>query len=156
MTRRVYDANVGLAWLLPHRRSQVADELLDRIEAGEDEGIVPPLFYDEVFSVLYRTYTSRMYRRNPEGPEYGWRTDLVTRPYLLRELEEALQAHAITPRSEAAVREMLNFVRNTEGRPGAAVGTHDDRVIAFGIAWQMRKHASFHVSHEPVFLAKSW
>ena len=38
---------------------------------------------------------------------------------------------------------MLSFIRNEAGRPQASKGGYDDRVMAYAIAWQMRKFANF-------------
>jgi hypothetical protein len=72
-----------------------------------------------------------------DGQE-GWLTSARSRPVMIAHLEEALVA---TPRSFRSLRllnECRTFVRDREGRPGGAPGTHDDCVIAMAIAWAVR------------------
>jgi hypothetical protein len=77
-----------------------------------------------------------VYKKN--GLE-GWPTSAHSRPVMIAGLEEALVA---TPRSFRSLRllnECRTFVRDRDGRPGAAPGTHDDCVMAMAIAWAVRR-----------------
>ena len=66
---------------------------------------------------------------------------------MLAELAEAVRNRLIVIRSKGGIGEMLSFIRNEQGRPQAAKGAHDDRVMAYALAWQMRKFARFPQSH---------
>jgi hypothetical protein len=73
-----------------------------------------------------------------DGQE-GWLTSAHSRPVMIAHLEEALVA---TPRSFRSLRllnECRTFVRDRDGRPGGAPGTHDDCVVAMAIAWAVRQ-----------------
>ena len=73
----------------------------------------------------------------------GWQTDGKTRPVMLAEFAEAIRNRLIVIRCREGIGEMLSFIRNEQGRPQAAKGAYDDRVMAYALAWQMRKFASF-------------
>lgn len=47
----VLDASMAFAWVLPSQESSAADELLNRVEGG-DEAVVPPLWFLEVANGL--------------------------------------------------------------------------------------------------------
>jgi hypothetical protein len=69
----------------------------------------------------------------------GWPTTAHSRPVMIAHLEEAL---VVAPRSFRSLRflnECRTFVRDRDGRPGGAPGTHDDCVIAMAIAWAVRQ-----------------
>lgn len=73
------------------------------------------------------------------GPriEYGWNTDVKTRPVLLSDFREAVSTGAVRIRDKDAWTEMETFVMGDP--PQAAPGMHDDRIFAHAIAWQVRK-----------------
>lgn len=78
-------------------------------------------------------------QRRPEMPKsLGWNTDTRTRPVLVAELAEAVHTGAINTVDAETIAEMRMFVHE-KGKPQAAEGCHDDRVMALGIAWQMRQ-----------------
>jgi len=69
----------------------------------------------------------------------GWPTSAHSRPVMIAGLEEALVAAPRSFRSLRFLNECRTFVRDRDGRPGAAPGTHDDCVMAMAIAWAVRK-----------------
>ena len=70
---------------------------------------------------------------------YGWRTDGITRPAMLSELRETVEAHPEIIRDEQLLREMLVFVKDKNGRPAALEGEHDDLVMGYGITLKIRE-----------------
>ena len=68
----------------------------------------------------------------------GWLTSAHSRPVMIAHLEEALVATPKSFRSLRLLNECRTFVRDRDGRPGGAPGTHDDCVIAMAIAWAVR------------------
>jgi hypothetical protein len=70
----------------------------------------------------------------------GWPTDQSTKPILVDDLAAAIADGAIIIRSPALVDECLTFVADGSSQQ-AQEGKSDDRVIAAGIAWQVRKRA---------------
>jgi phage terminase large subunit-like protein len=104
-------------------------------------------------------YGGRMFHRDPEGadrvPEIvrmrlgrvpkrpGWTTTGVTRPVMLGDLHAAVRNREIVIHDRDAVSEMLTFVRDDKGKPGPAEGQYSDRVIAWALAVQGRKWATF-------------
>lgn len=70
---------------------------------------------------------------------FGWRTDRITRPAMLSELRETVEAHPEIIRDEQLLREMLVFVKDKNGRPAALEGEHDDLVMGYGITLKIRE-----------------
>jgi len=73
----------------------------------------------------------------------GWVTDPVSRPVLINDLSNACfpldGERGMTVRDRGLLREMLTFNRQSAGKYAADAGSHDDRVMKWAIAWQMRK-----------------
>ena len=78
----------------------------------------------------------------------GWRTDQRTRIILLDALAEAVRKGAILCPDRDTIREMTTFVIWEDGKPAGEEGCHDDRVIAFALAFlAQREHR--HISNAP-------
>lgn len=76
----------------------------------------------------------------------GWRTDQRTRIILLDALAEAVRKGAIRCPDRDTIREMTTFVIWEDGKPAGEEGCHDDRVIAFALAFlAQREHR--HISN---------
>lgn len=94
----------------------------------------PAMYYARTLNVRTRKVT----------PVIGWLTTKVTRRPMLDELAEAIRdydlidpgQHAVVIFDAATIGEMSTFVRGDDGEPRAQEGTHDDRVMAAGIALQ--------------------
>lgn len=91
----------------------------------------------------------RLYVRQAEDdythraePRFGWRTDRLTRPAMLAELKETVEAHPEIIRDADLLREMLVFCKNKDGRPEALEGEHDDLVMGYGITLRVRDQQS--------------
>lgn len=69
----------------------------------------------------------------------GWSTDSRTRPIMLNNLEEATRERAMKINHREFVSEALAFKLQSDGKFQADPGAHDDTVIFWAIAWQMRK-----------------
>lgn len=68
----------------------------------------------------------------------GWSTNTATRPKMLDELSLALKQQAIGIFDMETIKELMSFIRNERtGKAEAAVGSHDDLVMALAIAWQV-------------------
>lgn len=72
----------------------------------------------------------------------GWPTDVQTRPILIDDLAAAIAGQHIGIRSAGLLDECMSFIVTDRGDGEAAPDAHDDRVIAAGIAWQVRKRGS--------------
>jgi len=70
---------------------------------------------------------------------YGFRTDRITRPLILSELQAIVNDHIENINDKETLEEMLVFVRNEKGRPEAQEGCHDDLVMALAIAFHIRE-----------------
>lgn len=73
------------------------------------------------------------------GRVLGWSTTVETRMPMLDEFGMLVRQGKIEIPSKDLVREMVTFVVWEDGKPAAEEGTHDDRVIACGIAIQMAR-----------------
>jgi len=69
----------------------------------------------------------------------GWPTDQSTKPILVDDLAGALLGGHVILHSGALVDELMTFVSTDSGSQEAQPGKFDDRVLALGIAWQVRK-----------------
>lgn len=67
----------------------------------------------------------------------GWKTSSATRPYLLGDYKEAIDAHTWKIYDQLLVDHHKTFVKGKGGRPQASAGTHDDGVIAPAIGNQL-------------------
>jgi hypothetical protein len=76
-------------------------------------------------------------------PMLGWPTDAQTKPILVDELAAAISNGHILLNSTALIDECFSFVTKDNGAQEAQEGAHDDRVMAAGIAWQVRKRGQY-------------
>lgn len=82
----------------------------------------------------------------------GWPTNNQTRPILVDYLISIVREAKIPINDEELINEMKTFVRNAKGKPqaqgkGTTDGAHDDRVMAYGIAHQMRLRRPVQIGH---------
>lgn len=70
--------------------------------------------------------------------EYGWPTNQVTRPLMLRDLSSAISTGSITSPDKPFWEECITFV-NVRGKLQAAQGSKDDRVMKHALAIQASK-----------------
>jgi len=68
----------------------------------------------------------------------GWLTTSVSRPAMIARLGATLTATSEIFSSSRLLAECRTFVRQSDGRTGAAAGVHDDCVMAIAIALQVR------------------
>lgn len=68
----------------------------------------------------------------------GWLTTAVSRPGMVEQVGAALMAGAEIFSSSRLLAECRTFVRHKDGRTGAATGTHDDCLMAMGMALAVR------------------
>lgn len=70
-------------------------------------------------------------------PKLGWDTSTLTRPIMLAEWKQAFDNHLIQIYDEETIKQHKTFVVNSQGKPEAASGKHDDAVFACAVAWQV-------------------
>jgi len=80
---------------------------------------------------------------------HGWKTTRSTRPMLIGEHVALAREHIDTFNDAGTLEEMLTFIRNDKGRAEAQEGSHDDLVLADGIALQIREQQEFKVKQRP-------
>lgn len=69
----------------------------------------------------------------------GWETNSQTRPIMLEELSEAIDEGFMKVADKDFLGECMSFNMQSDGKFEADSGTHDDRVMYWAVAWQMRK-----------------
>jgi hypothetical protein len=69
----------------------------------------------------------------------GWLTTAANRPPMLEGFGAILRTSPSLIQSRRLLEQCRTFVRNREGRPEAAQGSHDDAVIAMSIAYAVRE-----------------
>jgi hypothetical protein len=74
-----------------------------------------------------------------EGGQEGWLTSAVSRPAMIENLAAVLVLAPKLFRSRRFLQECRTFVRHLDGSSGATSGTHDDCVMAMGVAMAVRK-----------------
>ena len=144
---RLHPEDMAQEIVLLHEMYNHAYMGLERAGEGQERDGDSVVVVDKVVELLRgcacfnKLYYHDHESTRPETP--GWQTDGRSRPVMLAELAEAVRNRLIVIRSKGGVGEMVSFIRNEQGRPQAAKGAHDDRVMAYALAWQMRKFAHF-------------
>lgn len=87
------------------------------------------IYKTEVFDEISRKITNKI----------GWLTNERTRPLLVTDLAASIADHSLIINSDGLLDECFSFIRNNQGKYEAQQGSHDDGVIAMGIAIQVRK-----------------
>jgi hypothetical protein len=85
--------------------------------------------------LFYWDHNSDIQRSRP-----GWSTNSETRPVMLNDLAEAVEERFMKLHDRDFISEALSFRLQHNGKFSADPGAHDDSVIKWAIAWQMRKH----------------
>jgi hypothetical protein len=74
-----------------------------------------------------------------QGGQDGWLTSMVTRPAMIENLAAIVVAQPELLHSPRLLGELRTFVRHADGNTAAAVGAHDDCVMAMAIALAVRR-----------------
>nr|WP_238941924.1 DNA packaging protein [Bacillus sp. REN10] len=73
--------------------------------------------------------------------EYGWNTNNATRPIMVSDFNEAIRDDFYPIYDRELYKECLTFIDNN-GKAEADTGCHDDRIMAYAIALQVRQVAA--------------
>lgn len=90
----------------------------------------------------WRTPQKQLFYHNPSRAPHagmGWSTNVKTRPIMLDEMAEAIHEGHMKIRDVDFIGECLTFRRQSSGNYAGDSGSHDDTVMKWAIAWQMRK-----------------
>jgi hypothetical protein len=74
-----------------------------------------------------------------EGGQDGWLTSAITRPAMIENLAAVLATEPTVFRSARLLNEFRTFIRQLDGSSRAALGSHDDCVMAMAITWAARQ-----------------
>lgn len=89
-------------------------------------------------------------------PKWGWDTNVVTRPTMIGEWKVAFEARQIGVYDQETLDDHQSFVTNKQGKPEAAVGTHDDGVMSCAGAFQLYQTEQPSESEEQVYTTGSF
>jgi hypothetical protein len=95
-------------------------------------------------------YRERLYVHDDK--RHGWPTNTVTRPVMLDALESAHRTGLWSTPDRQLLAQMRKFVINSNGKPEAASGEHDDMVMAAAIGWAVRQRPEFQYQTPPAEL----
>ncbi len=90
------------------------------------------LFYENL-------YYHQDYSGTTRNRKLGWETNLRTKPIMIDDLAQALNEGSMIVHDPEFIRECLTYVYNDKGGTSAQSNCHDDRVMAWAVALQMRK-----------------
>lgn len=88
----------------------------------------------------YVIYIMRTMGKSKSGVStglFGYNTDSATRPRIVGDLKEAIDAKALTIYDSVTNDQLQTFIVNNNGKPEADANTHDDAVMSLGIAYQL-------------------
>ena len=74
-----------------------------------------------------------------EKGQSGWLTTSITRPAMLEALSNVMLEHPEVLNSRRLMQECRTFVRDAAGREGAAIGAHDDCLMAMAMGMRVRE-----------------
>lgn len=98
----------------------------------------PNQYVREVMDTYTNTYQKR----------FGFNTNSSTRPMIIAKLVEIARDNIDLIVDVDLLRQMLSFVKNEQGRPEAAAGEHDDKVMACAICYGIREQQSMVVKKD--------
>ncbi len=86
----------------------------------------------------------------------GFETNRLTRPIIIANLIQIIRQTPELIHDVDTLYEMLSFIKDTSGKPSAATGCHDDRVMALAIAYFIRTQQPINTPATPVLNTKNW
>jgi hypothetical protein len=92
--------------------------------------------------LAYLTSSGRYENLYCAGGDAGWATTTITRPLMLESFASALAERSSGIYSRVLLEECKTFVRRENGTAGAAIGAHDDCIIAMAIALAVREEVA--------------
>ncbi len=88
----------------------------------------------------YRIYAMKTIGKTTGEDEtelLGWSTDTASRPRMIGDLKEAIDAKHLTIYDKETISQLSTFIVNKQNKPVAAANTHDDAVMSLAGAWQL-------------------
>lgn len=103
--------------------------------------------------LLRELHSAPVYRRRKVNDSsglvekaFGWSTDILTRKTVIDWFSKLVTDAALDIPDPKLLEEMSTFITNRKGKPEAAQGLHDDRVLAAAIALFNLRHAKEHIA----------
>lgn len=98
-------------------------------------GSAGSLAYPNLYKrIEYNEYTQK------RGKIIGFKTTQSSKPRLVENLKAAIRTGETATQDRYSIQELGNFVRDDKtGRLGAKGNAHDDRVMAYALAWEQAK-----------------
>ena len=91
-----------------------------------------------------------------EQLEPGWKTTGATKPVIIGHMKRAVEEHDITIPSKYIIRELKDYVSDSNGRTNAIEGSHDDTVIATAIALEVMRTHGDKIRSNPNEMFSKW
>ena len=105
----------------------------------------------ERLATLNRQGKYTIYRQKTgQTPKLGWDTNSATRPVMLSQLKEAIDATLITLYDRPTINELFSFVvvqTSSSWKAQAESGAHDDLIMSLAGVWQMYQTETPEVIH---------
>ena len=96
---------------------------------------------------LYVRQSLDSYTHKPKEM-YGFRTDKLSRNSIIAKMIDFVKKNIYQINDEDTLNEMLTFVRNEDFRPEAQEGAHDDCIMSFAIALEIRGQQTTEITPE--------
>lgn len=85
-------------------------------------------------------YHDKMPIRRTDG-DPGWLTTTASKQMIIDALEEAIRNNETTIHGRALIDELIIYAREDNGSTNAPEGYHDDRIMAYAMAWWNKRYA---------------
>lgn len=79
----------------------------------------------------------------------GYATNVLTRPKMVGDLKEVIDAIGLTIYDEETINQLKTFIVNKNNKPEAAPNTHDDAVMSLAVAYQLYQTEIAEVKKQP-------
>ena len=137
-----YEPNVHAEELM--RLGKYYNNALIGVERNNHGMAVLPLMkdkYPNLYKMEYFDEDTQVRRK-----KLGWITSNKTKPLMIDEVDRVIREAESVIHSSHLISELMTYVRFSDGSTGAQSSCHDDLVMAYAIALQLRKYVSFTLS----------
>jgi len=95
------------------------------------------IFKEKGYENIYNRQVHDQQLTTQDSENLGWRTDMVTRKWLVDDFRSALREKSFVVGFEEIIGEMMSFCYDKSGKPIHMSGKHDDLLFAAMIAFQV-------------------
>lgn len=147
----IFDRTVGEVVAVYHGRGdqgELGKQCLWAARHYNDAWVAPEIphsmvllkvFKDAGYNNIYNRQVHDQRIAEQDSENLGWRTDLITRKWLVDDMVVALKSHSIKVCIKGILDEMETFIRDKNGKPIHQPSKHDDLLFALMIALQIHQ-----------------